>query len=461
LLFVQHFFPNQSSFMSYTYDLAVIGAGSGGLAAAKRAAQYGAKVAIVEKEHLGGTCVNRGCVPKKLMVLAANVPHQLQLAESYGWHIQHPTFDWQTFVQKRDAEIERLRQVQDQSLSKAGVETIHGQASFVDPHTLQVDDRRLTADKILIAVGGKPIQPDIPGIEHTVTSREIFHLKTLPKRLAIIGGGYIGVEFASMMHGFGCEVSILNREACILPGFDGDLTGTLRKNLRQRGIKSLCNTTAKAIQKRKDGLELALTGDCEDTLIVDTVLCAVGRSPNFDGLGLEQANVKHDKKAIEVDAYSRTSQENIYAIGDCTGRLPLTPVAIAEGRAFADTVFGQQPRKIDYSYIPSAVFARPEAAAVGMTEAQADEQYGETNIRCDRTEFHPLTYSLMESSPPTLMKYVVHKDSDRVLGLHIVGEHAAEMIQGMALAIQHGVRKQDISEAIGIHPTAAEELFSS
>ena len=447
--------------MSDTYDFLVIGAGSGGLAAAKRATQYGANVAIVEQEHLGGTCVNRGCVPKKLMVYAADVAHQMQLAKTYGWQIQQQGFDWQAFKQARDQEIARLRQVQETALQKAGVEQIQGHACFVDAHTVRVGERSINAETILIAVGGQPIQPDLPGIEHTVTSREIFHLATLPNRLAIIGAGYVGVEFASIMRSFGCEVTLLNRESCILPGFDQDLTGTLRKRLRQRGINSLCNTTAKAIQKSPDGLKLTLTGDHTETIVADTILCAVGRSPNLENLGLDKAGIKYSKKAIEVDDYSRTNQLNIYAIGDCTNRLPLTPVAIAEGQAVADMVFGKQPRKIEYDYVPSAVFARPEVASVGMTEAQANERFGTENIKCDCTTFHPMLYSFSESPPSMLMKFVIHQKTDRILGLHLVGEHAADIIQGFTISIKQGITRQAITDAIGIHPTSAEELFHS
>ncbi|WP_416669184.1 glutathione-disulfide reductase [Egbenema bharatensis] len=445
--------------MHYTYDLLVIGGGSGGLAAAKRAAQHGVRVAIVEQKHWGGTCVNRGCIPKKLMVYASDVAHQVKLARSYGWQIQ-AEFNWSDFVQARDRELERLRQVHETSLSKAGVDRIQGHACFVDAHTVQVEDQTIQADKILIAVGGKPILPDIEGIEHTITSRDIFHLPRLPERLVIVGGGYIGVEFASMMRGFGCEVAILNRESCILPGFDGDLTQTLRDALRQRGINSLCDTTATAIQKGANGLELTLSGEESGSLVADVVLCAVGRSPNLEGLRLEQAEVEFSQKAIEVDDYYCTNQPNIYAIGDCSSRLPLTPVAIAEGHAVADTLFGGQRRQIEYDSIPSAVFARPEAAAVGMTESKAKEQFGDEQIICDRTEFRPLVYSLSESPEMTMMKFVIHKKTDRVLGLHIVGEHAAEMIQGAALAMQNGMTKQAFSNLIGIHPTSAEELFS-
>ncbi|MBW4655083.1 MAG: glutathione-disulfide reductase [Kaiparowitsia implicata GSE-PSE-MK54-09C] len=446
--------------MNYTYDFVVIGGGSGGLAAATRAAHYGVSVALIEQEHLGGTCVNRGCVPKKLMVYAADAPCQIELAQDYGWQIPLSAFDWEHFKHLRELEIERLRQVYDMSLSNAGVRRLMGRARLLDSHTIQVKGDRITADKILIAVGGKPIVPDIPGIEHAVTSRELFDLPEIPQHIAIIGGGYIGVEFASIMRGLGCEVSILNRKSGILTGFDSDITQLLRDRLQKRGILSLCNTKATAIERKDSVLELSLSGDRSEPLRADVVLCAAGRSPNLDGLGLDQASVEYSKTAIEVDDYSCTSQPNIYAIGDCTGRLPLTPVAIAEGRAAADTIFGNKARKLDYGSIPTAVFSRPEVAAVGMTEAEAREHFGDDDVTCDRTEFRPLMYSFTNGSLKTTIKYVSRQKTDQVVGLHILGEHAAEMIQGMALAIKQGITRVEIADAIGIHPTSGEELFS-
>jgi glutathione reductase (NADPH) len=456
--------------MTYNYDLLVIGAGSAGLAAAKQAAKYGAKVAIVEREHLGGVCTNRGCILKKLMVYAADFARLLEDAQGYGWEVGTRKFDWQRFVSVRDQELERLRQVQAKALSEAGVEIIREQAAFLDAHTIELSslsqersrDRKITADKVLIAVGGKPIKPDIPGIEHAITSREIFYLPQLPQQIAILGGGYIGVEFASILRGFGVEVTIINREACLLTGFDQDVQTAVRKGLLERGIKSLCNTTAKEIKLVPQGLQLTLTETSaeskSESITADTILCAIGRTPRLENLNLEQAGVEVDK-AIAVDAYSRTSQTNIFAAGDCTNRVPLTPVARAEGRAFADTVFGNRPRKLSYDYIPSAVFARPEAASVGMTETQACEHYGDEKIECDRTEFQPLFHSLSCSPGHTLVKWIVQRDSKQILGVHIVGENAAEMIQGIALAIKQGITKQDLDEMIGIHPTSAETFF--
>lgn len=449
--------------MKYDYDLLVIGAGPGGLAAAKRAAGYGAKVAIAEAEHLGGICLNRGCVPKKLMVHAADFADLSEDARGYGWDLASKQLDWQRFVAARNEYVQHLHQVHQKSLHQAGVEILRDYATFVDSHSLQVGDRKVTADKILIAVGGKPVKLPIPGIEHTLTSKEIFQLEQIPQRLGIIGGGYIGVEFASTFRSFGTEVFLIDQSDCILSGFDQDIQATVQEGLLQRGIQSFGNTTPQKIERNAEGLHLTMSGDCPQSLTVDTILCAVGRTGNLDDLGLEQAGVEHGKKAIAVDDHSRTNQNHIFAVGDCTGRLPLTPVATAEGRAFADTVFGNQPRQVNYSLVPSSVFSRPEAATVGLTEAEAKEQYGD-RARCYKTEFQPLFYGLSKSykqSQQNLMKVIVdHSQGDRLLGIHLVGEHVTELIQGFVVAMKLGATLQDLNDTIGIHPSSAEELLS-
>lgn len=438
------------------YDLFVIGAGPGGLSAAKRAAQYGAKVAIAERSHLGGTCTNLGCIPKKLMVYAADFGLLAESAEDYGWSKPDLKFSWQRFRQIRDRELDRLRKVHHAALEKQGITIIQGAAVLVDQHTIAVNDQKFTADKILIAVGGKPSQPKITGIEHTITSDQMFHLKQLPNRLAIIGGGYIGIEFASVMRGLGVDVTLMNHGEMILEGFDEMISTAVRQGLVDRGIQIYCNTTADQIERVNNEIQLHLTGDRSDSLTVDTVLCAIGRAPNLENLGLETVGVEFDKKAIAVDAFSRTNISNIYAIGDCTNRKQLTPVARAEGKAFAETVFNDQPTQID-SLIPSAVCARPEAASVGMAESEAKEQFGD-RIQCYQTEFTPLFETLTERKLKSVAKYVTL--DDRVLGLHLVGENSAEMIQGFSLAIKKGITKSEIDHAIAIHPSSAEELFS-
>jgi glutathione reductase (NADPH) len=447
--------------MPYNYDLLVIGAGSGGLAAAKQSAKYGAKVAIAESRFLGGVCVNQGCISKKLMVFAADFAKYVDESANYGWNLQTVAFDWDAFKQNRDREVERLRDVQHKALIDAGVELIQGYAVFEDAHTVNVGDRTITADKILIAVGGKPILPKLPGIEHAITSDDIFNLPEIPQRLAIIGSGYIGVEFASIFRYLGSEVTIVDRSDSILSGFDDDLRNHVRQGLMNRGIQSLINASVTGIEATGNELQLLLEEEPSDPIMADKILCAVGRAANLDGLRLEKADVELAEKAIAVDEFSRTSCPNIFAVGDCTNRLPLTPVARAEGRAFADTVFGDRPRAIDYVNVPSAVFARPEAAAVGLTEAQAKAEYGEETIRNHHVEFQSLYSSVNRSADKSLIKLVIHQPTDRVLGIHLVCEHAAEMVQGMTAIVKEHVTKADLEELIGVHPTSAEEFFTS
>lgn len=438
------------------YDLFVIGAGPGGLSAAKRAAQYGAKVAIAERSHLGGTCTNLGCIPKKLMVYAADFAHLAETAADYGWTKPSLEFNWQRFKQIRDRELDRLRKVQQSALEKRGITITQGEATLIDARTIAVNDQKFTADKILISVGGKPTIPKISGIEHTITSEQMFNLDQLPKRLAIIGGGYIGIEFSSVMRGFGVDVTLMNHGEMILEGFDEMISTSVNQGLVDRGIQIYCNTTADKIDRVNNEIKLSLTGDHSDTLTVDTVLCAIGRAPNLENLGLETVGVEFDKKAIAVDEFSRTNIDNIYAIGDCTNRKQLTPVARAEGKAFAETVFTNQPTQID-SLIPSAVCSRPEAAMVGLTESEAREKYGD-RIQCYQSEFTPLFETLTEQKSQSRVKYVTV--DDRIVGLHLVGEDSTEMIQGFSLAIKKGITKAEIDTAIAIHPSSAEELFS-
>lgn len=437
------------------YDLFVIGAGPGGLSAAKKAASYGAKVAIAESSNFGGTCTNLGCIPKKLMVYAADFAMFASTAKDYGWTQEAPQFSWQQFKQIRDRELDRLRQVHQSELAKKGVHLIQGSASFVDAHTIAVDDQKFTADKILIAVGGKATKPEIPGVEYAITSDEMFHLEQLPKRLAVLGGGYIGVEFSSVMRGFGVEVFLLNREDCILSGFDDAISNAVRNGLVDRGIQNYCETTAEKVERVGEEIKVHLTGD--RILHVDQLLCAIGRSPNLDNLNLEAVGVELDQKAIAVNELSQTNIPSIYAVGDCTNRKQLTPVARAEGKIFAETVFGDSSSQIDYSLIPSGVCARPEAATVGMTEAEAREKFGD-RIQCYQTEFMPLFRTLSQEKHQSLIKLVT--DDDRILGIHIVGDDAIEMIQGFALAMQKGITKAELDRAIAIHPSSAEELFS-
>ncbi|WP_375501025.1 glutathione-disulfide reductase [uncultured Nostoc sp.] len=446
--------------MTFDYDLFVIGAGPGGLAAAKKAASYGVRVAVAEQESVGGTCVNRGCVPKKLIVYAADFALQNQIAHSYGWSDCQTYFDWTLFIKSVHQHIDTINQSYFQQLQKAGIELISQHVTFIDTHTINIDGRKVTADKILIAVGGQPLKPKIPGIEYAITSREMFQLPYLPKRLAIIGGGYIGVEFSSMMHAFGCEVTVIERDRTILSGFDDDICSAVQQGLIKRGIKIFTNSTVAKIKYSDECLLLTITGENQEIITADTILVATGYAPNTKNLGLENAHVElGEHGAIKVDEYSRSSQENIFAVGDCTSRVQLTPVAKAEGIAFADTVFGNKAQKLNYDYVPTAVFCRPEAASVGMTEAKAREKFGES-VQCYRTQFQPLLYRLIEQDEPTTIKLVLNGDSGQVLGAHMVGEHAADIIQSLGVAIRKGITKEDLDETIGIHPTTGEEFLS-
>ncbi|MEH2109720.1 glutathione-disulfide reductase [Nostoc sp.] len=446
--------------MTFDYNLFVIGAGPGGLAAAKKAASYGVRVAIAEQESIGGTCVNRGCVPKKLIVYAADFALQNQIASSYGWSDCQTYFDWTLFIKSVHQHIDSINQSYFQQLHKAGIELISQHVTFIDAHTINIDGRKVTADKILIAVGGQPLKPNIPGIEYAITSREMFQLPYLPKRLTIIGGGYIGVEFSSMMQAFGCEVTVIEKDEMILSGFDHDIRSAVQQALSKRGIKLFTNSTVQEIKYSDESLLLTITGESREIITTDTILVATGYTPNTKNLGLENAHVElGENGAIKVDEYSCTSQKNIFAVGDCTSRVQLSPVAQAEGIAFADTVFGNKAQKLNYDYVPSAVFSRPEAASVGMTEAEAREKFGES-VECYYTQFQTLLYQLTEQNESTTIKLVLNADSGQVLGAHMVGENAADIIQSLGVAIRKGITKQDFDETIGIHPTTGEEFLS-
>lgn len=446
--------------MSFDYDLFVIGAGSGGLAASKRAASYGAKVAIAEGDLVGGTCVIRGCVPKKLMVYASRFSHLYRDAVGYGWEKVEPKFEWQKLVEVVNKEVHRLSEIHIKNLEKAGVELIRGKASFVDPHTLEIDGRKITADKILIAVGGHPIKPpEIEGIEASVTSRDMFHLSEFPQRLAVLGGGYIGVEFAGIMNGLGSEVTQIIRRDSILNGFDDDIRRNIQDGMSEKGIKFATGSVVDKIEKTAEGLKVKISGETNETIAVDAILCATGRAPNLAGLNLENAGVEVNKGAIAVTPDSNTSQPHIYAVGDCTDRLNLTPVAIGEGRAFADTVFGHLPRAISYRGVPTAVFSDPEAATVGCTEAEACQKLGD-DVKIYRAKFRPMFHSLTGASDKVMVKLVVDQTTDCVLGVHMVGKDAAEIIQGMAIAVNMGATKKDFDATIGIHPSTAEEFVT-
>ncbi|MFN6568689.1 glutathione-disulfide reductase [Dendronalium sp. ChiSLP03b] len=456
--------------MKLDFDLFVIGAGSGGIATARRAAEYGAKVGIAEFDRLGGTCVNRGCVPKKLMVYASHFPDLFEDAQGYGWSPVKSSLDWEKMITVVNNEVTRLNGIYQKMLDNSKVELLHGYAKFVDAHTLLVGDgsgglrqHQVTADKVLIAVGGHPIKPNILGIEHAITSDDIFHLKEQPQRMVILGGGYIGTEFACILNGMGTEVTQVIRGEKILRGFDEDLRTEVQQGMINHGVQILNKIQLIAIDKTTEGVKVILSKDDkakEETIVTDAVtLAAVGRKPNTHNLGLENTKVKLHDGAVVVDKYSRTTEENIYAVGDCTNKINLTPVAINEGRAFADTVFGGKSRTMSYENVPSAVFSTPEAATVGMTEAEAREQYGDA-VKIYRSRFRPMYYTLAGKDEKTMMKLVVDQKTDKVLGAHMVGDYAAEIIQGVAIAVKMGATKANFDATVGIHPTSAEEFVT-
>lgn len=446
--------------MTYDYDLLIMGAGSAGAAAARKAAQAGVRVAIAEQESLGGTCLNRGCIPKKLIVYAADFALRNKIATDYGWSKSSSHFDWTWFIRSVHKHIDKINRSYQEQFNKSGITLLKGHAAFVDAHTIKVDERKVTADKILIAVGASPFIPDIRGIEYAITSREMFHLPYLPKRLAIIGGGYIGVEFSSMMNAFGCRVTVVDTDETILQGFDDDIRTYLQESLSQRGIKFVTNSKAAEIKHYEEGLLLTVNGKYKKTIAADTILVATGRTPNTRNLGLDNAQVKiGEQGAIEVDEYSRTSQENIFAVGDCTNRLQLTPVAKSEAVAFVNTVFGDKPQTVNYGDVPSAVFARPEIASIGMTESQARAEFGDS-VKCYCDKFQPLMHQLASSEEQAIIKVVVEGESERVIGVHMLGEHAADIVQCLGVAIRKGITKQDLDDTIAIHPTTAEEFLT-
>jgi glutathione reductase (NADPH) len=393
------------------------------------------------------------------MVYASHFPSLFEDAQGFGWSPVESTLDWKKMITAVDQELTRLNGVYQNMLNNANVELFRGYAKFLDPHTLEIEGQKVTADKILIAVGGYPVKPDISGIEHAITSDDMFLLQEQPKSIVILGGGYIGVEFACIMKGLGSEVTQIIRNDLILRGFDDDLRMGIQEGMQEHGIEILRISEPPTIEKTPEGLKVTLAGKHQENLMADVILSATGRKPNLEKLGLENAGVEVNNGAIAVDPYSHTSQENIFAVGDCTDRINLTPVAINEGRAFADTQFGGMSRTMCYDNIPSAVFSTPEAATVGLTEAQAREQCGDA-VKVYRAKFKPTYHSLSGRNEKTMVKLVVEEDTEKVLGAHMVGENAAEIIQGIAIALKMGATKKDFDATVGIHPSIAEEFVT-
>lgn len=440
------------------FDLFVIGAGSGGVRAARFSAARGARVAIAEEGALGGTCVNVGCVPKKLFVYASHFRDEMsEAAAGYGWTVGQLGFDWPTLRDNKTREIERLNGIYAGLLRDAGVRHVPGRARIVGPHAVEVAGVRYSAENILVATGGWPTLPDIPGAELGVTSNELFYLDTLPRRAVIVGGGYIAVEFAGIFHGLGVDVTQLHRGPLFLRGFDDDVRRHLSEQMQGRGIDLRFDIGLTALAKARSGLRATLTDGSQ--LEADLVLFAIGRHPNSANLGLEEVGVElAPSGAIRVDPYSRTSVPSIWAIGDVTNRLNLTPVAIHEGVCLSETLFGGAPRSPVHENVPAAVFSQPPVGTVGLSEADARQRFGEIDVY--RTTFRTLKHTLTHSHERTMMKLVVDRGSDRVVGLHMVGPDAGEIVQGFAVAIKAGATKADFDGTLGIHPTAAEEFVT-
>ena len=444
----------------FDVDLFVIGGGSGGVRAARIAAGYGARVMIAEEYRMGGTCVIRGCVPKKLFVIGSHVRHEIDDAEGFGWSIPPVTFDWAKLIANKDKEIGRLEGIYTSNAEKAGVRVVKARAVIEDAHTLRLSDgRTVTAKYILIATGGTPNHgPAIPGIEHVISSNEAFHLPELPKRVLIQGGGYIALEFAGIFAGYGSDVTVVYRGDNILRGFDEDVRVHLRKEMEMSGITILTGCTVKNIDRHGKDFTAQLSNG--SSIAVDKVMFAIGRHPNTAGLGLEKVGVAVNAHhgGIVVDGFSQTSIPNIYAVGDVTNRINLTPVAIREGHAFADTLFGKRPVQVDHATIPTAVFSQPEVGTVGLTEAEARAQFSHVDIY--KADFRPIKSTMSGRDTRILMKLVVDATSDRVVGCHIVGDAAAETIQAVAIAVKMKATKADFDATFALHPSAAEELVT-
>lgn len=450
---------SENSVTTEHYDLIVIGAGSAGVRAARMAAATGIKVAVVERQFLGGTCVNVGCVPKKLFVYASHYGEEFHDAKGFGWQTQPASFDWPTLVSNKNTEIERLNGIYRNLLQNAGVEIIWGSASFVDGQTLAVDDKHLTAEKIIIAVGGKPFVPEFPGSNLVKTSDDMFYLEQLPKRAVVVGGGYIAVEFAGILQGLGVETSLVYRGPQILRTFDADVADFVTAQIKQKGIDVKLNANIEAIEQGANGLALSYNnGDKQET---DLVMYATGRSPAFEALGLDNTKVSLDSSGkVVVDDNFETQEPGVYALGDIIPGPELTPVALAEAMVFVDRHYhNNTDRQMDYSNIATAVFCQPNIGTVGLTEAEAREQFGDA-LDIYKSDFRHLKHTLSGNEERTFMKLIVNKANDVVIGAHMVGSEAGEILQGLGIAVKAGLTKAQWDATIGIHPTAAEEFVT-
>jgi glutathione reductase (NADPH) len=444
---------------AYDYDLVTIGAGSGGVRASRVAAKYGAKVLVAEEYRVGGTCVIRGCVPKKLMVYASRFAEEFEDAIGFGWTSEKVSFDWWTLIGNKNTEIDRLNKAYIRNLESSGAELVQERAEIIDAHTVQLaSGRKVTARCILLATGAKPFVPrHLPGHELAITSNEVFDLEKLPRRICIVGGGYIAVEFAGIFAGLGAETILIYRGEQILRGFDDDVRNHLAAEMKKKGIEIRTRADVVQIVRSGDGVRITL----EDGSVfgAGVIMYATGRIPNVEGLGVERAGVELTPHyAVKVDEYSKTTTDSVYAVGDITNRVNLTPVAIREGHAFADTVFGGKPTAVDHALIPTAVFSQPEIGTIGLTETQARAKYESVDIY--KTSFRPMKHTLSGRDERTLMKLVVDQETDRVLGCHICGPDAGEMAQLLGISLRLGAKKADFDATMAVHPTAAEELVT-
>ena len=438
-------------------DLFVIGAGSGGVRAARISAGLGAKVIVAEGLYLGGTCVNVGCVPKKLYVYGSEFGKAFKDAEGFGWTVEGTSFDWPTLRDNKTREIGRLNSIYDRLLEGSGAQVINGMARLVDAHTVEVNGTRYHAKKILLATGSWPTKPEFPGNELAITSNEIFDLDSFPRRLLVVGGGYIATEFACIFNGLGAQVTQLYRGDLFMRGFDDDIRTFAAEEIKKTGVDLRFNSNIVSLARTNEGLEAQLTDGSR--IVVDAVLCATGRHPNIEGLGLEKTAVKLDNRGyVSADEYFQTDEPSIFALGDMTGGPQLTPVAIEQAMAFAQTQFGDTEKVMDYSFIPTAVFCQPNIGTVGLTEEETKARGIDIDVYL--SDFKPMKHTLSGRDERTLMKMIVDKSSDRVIGLHMVGPDAGEICQGMAVAMKAGATKADFDSTVGIHPTAAEEFVT-
>ena len=442
---------------TYDYDLITIGAGSGGVRASRMAGFYGAKVAVIEEVREGGTCVLRGCVPKKLLVYGSHVPEEIEDAKGYGWSVDGLRHDWAALINAKNTELDRLHGIYVRLLENANVDRYHGRGTVIDAHTVAVGDKRLTAERILIAVGGWPTMPDVPGIEHAISSNEALDLPQRPNRVVVVGSGYIAVEFAGIFNGYGIEVDLVFRADKPLRGFDEDVRDTLADEMAKKGINIIAKTLPERIEKTASGVRVRLNDG--QVIEADQIMYATGRAPNTKGLSLAEIGVELTRNgAIKVDEWSRTSIPSIYAVGDVTDRINLTPVAIAEGRAFAETLYNNNPMSADHDNVPSAVFSQPPIGSVGLPEHLAREKYGEIDVYVGG--FRPMKFTLTENTERGMQKLIVDRVTQRVVGAHMVGVDAAEIIQGIGIAVKMKATKADFDATVGIHPTAAEEFVT-